>query len=209
MRTLTAASGLPAEEIEMKVALIQAFIPLGMQAVGETLEAEVTALASTWYCRTDGQAGDVHWRQQRGSVYLADQKLPIPMSRVRDRAANREVTLTTYEQLRHPRVVDAGLFRKILVASSAPSPPPAAEGGTARSRPRARTSSSTRITWPHSRQTGSRCRRRDSQPPVGARHTQLYSCKNFDRSWVRSVRAGPPKPTEHSRFDLSSFSGET
>jgi transposase-like protein len=115
VRASAAASGLPTEEIETKVALIQALIPLGLQAVGEALDAEVTALAGTRYCRTGGQAGVVRWGQQRGSVYLADQKLPIPVPRVRDRAANREVSLTTYEQLQRPRAADAGLFRKILV----------------------------------------------------------------------------------------------
>ena len=106
---------MPIEEIETTVALIQALIPLGLQAVGEALDAEVTALAGTRYCRTGGQAGVVRWGQQRGSVYLADQKLPIPVPRVRDRAANREVSLTTYEQLQRPRAADAGLFRRILV----------------------------------------------------------------------------------------------
>jgi putative transposase len=46
---------------------------------------------------------------------LADQKLPIPVPWVRDRAANREVSLTTYEQLHRPRAADAGWFRKVLV----------------------------------------------------------------------------------------------
>ena len=115
VRGSAAASGLPIEEIETTVALIQALIPLGLQAVGEALDAEVTALAGTRYRRTGGQAGVVRWGQQRGSVYLADQKLPIPVPRVRDRAANREGSLTTYEQLQRPRAADAGLFRKILV----------------------------------------------------------------------------------------------
>lgn len=113
--TASAAAGWPAEEIETKVALIQALIPLGLHAVGEALEAEVVALAGARYRRTGGQAGVVRWGQQRGSVYLADQKLPIPVPRVRDRAANREVALTTYEQLQRPRAADAGLFRKVLV----------------------------------------------------------------------------------------------
>ena len=115
VRASAAASGLPAKEIETKVALIQALIPLGLHAVGEELEAEVVALAGARYRRTGGQAGVVRWGQQRGSVYLADQKLPIPVPRVRDRAANREVSLTTYEQLQRPRAADAGLFRKVLV----------------------------------------------------------------------------------------------
>ena len=113
-----AAAGWPTEEIETKVALIQALIPLGLQAVAEALEAEVVALAGARYRRTGRPAGVVRWGQQRGSVYLADQKLPIHVPRVRDRAANREVALTTYEQLQHPRMADAGLFRKVLVGLS-------------------------------------------------------------------------------------------
>ena len=45
VRASAAASGLPTEEIDSTVALIQALIPLGLQAVGEALAAEVTALA--------------------------------------------------------------------------------------------------------------------------------------------------------------------
>jgi len=39
------ATGLASETLDPKVALIQALIPLGLQAVAETLEAEVVALA--------------------------------------------------------------------------------------------------------------------------------------------------------------------
>lgn len=115
VRASAAAAGLSAEEIDSTVALIQALIPLGLQAVGAALDAEVTAVAGARYRRTGGPAGVVCWGQQRGSGYLADQKLPIPVPRVRDRAANREVALTTYEQLQRPRAADVGLFRKILV----------------------------------------------------------------------------------------------
>ena len=91
VKASAAASGLPTEEIETTVALIQALIPLGLHAVGEALEAEVIALAGTRYRRTGGHAGVVRWGQQPGSVYLADQKLPVPVPRVRDRVANREI----------------------------------------------------------------------------------------------------------------------
>jgi len=53
-----AASGLPAGEIETKVALIQALIPLGPHAVGEAFEAEVVALAGH---ATVGRAGKQAW----------------------------------------------------------------------------------------------------------------------------------------------------
>lgn len=115
VRASAAASGLPTEEIDSTVALIPALIPLGLQAVGEALDAEVTAWAGLRYCRTGGRPGVVRWGQQPGSVYLADQKLPVPVPRVRDRVANREIPLTTYERLQVPRAADAGLFRKVLV----------------------------------------------------------------------------------------------
>ncbi|HEX5179798.1 MAG TPA: hypothetical protein VFW04_10735 [Gemmatimonadaceae bacterium] len=52
----------------------------------------------------------VRWGAQRGSVYLADQKLAIAVSRVQDPAAAREVPLTTYAALQQPRAHDVGLF---------------------------------------------------------------------------------------------------
>lgn len=96
------------------VALIQAVIPLGLQAVGDVLKKEVTDLAGDRYSRTGGQAGYVRWCRQRGSVYLLDQKLPVTYTRVRDRLRNVEVPLPTYQALGEPRAADAGLFRKVL-----------------------------------------------------------------------------------------------
>ena len=101
-------------DVESTVALIQALIPLRLQAVAEELDAEVTALAGERYRRTGGQLGLVRWSRQQGSVYLADQKLPITYTRVRDLPRRQEVPLQTYERLRAPRAADAGLFRKVL-----------------------------------------------------------------------------------------------
>ena len=96
------------------VALIQALVPLGLQAVGEVLETAVTKLAGERYSRTGGQPGLVRWGQQPGSVYLLDQKRPITYTRVRDRLRNVEVPLSTSQALGAPRAADAGLFRKVL-----------------------------------------------------------------------------------------------
>jgi transposase-like protein len=110
-----ALGAIPAvEDRASLVALIQTLIPLGLQAVGEVLEDEVTALAGAWYSRTGGQPGLVRWGQQQGSVYLQDQKLPILYPRVRDLTRKQEVPLATYAQLQTPRAADAGLFRKVL-----------------------------------------------------------------------------------------------
>ena len=109
------AAGWPAAERETTVALIQALIPLGLHAVGEALEAEVVAVAGGRYCRTGGSPGVARWGQQPGSVYLADQKVPIAVPRVRNRAATRAVPLVTSARRQQPRAADAGLFRKIRV----------------------------------------------------------------------------------------------
>jgi len=94
--------------------MIQALIPLGLRAVEEALQAEVAALAGARYAHNDGRPAVVRWGGQQGSVYLADQKLPITVPRVRDRAAGREIALTTYQQLQRPRAQDVGLFRRVL-----------------------------------------------------------------------------------------------
>src|SRR5665213_2508905 len=65
------------------LAMIQALIPLGLRAVEEALRAEVEALAGPRYAREDQRSAVVRWGAQRGSIYLADQKLPITVPRVR------------------------------------------------------------------------------------------------------------------------------
>lgn len=92
-----------AERVDSTMALIQALMPLGIKAVAEALEVDVTALAGEWYRRTGGQPGLVCWSRQRGSVYVTDQKLPIMYTRVRDLPRNREVPLVTYQRLQQPR----------------------------------------------------------------------------------------------------------
>jgi transposase-like protein len=47
-------------------------------------------------------------------VYLADQKLPIEVPRVRDQHRHVEVPLPTYERLQQPRTGDTGLLHKVL-----------------------------------------------------------------------------------------------
>ena len=105
---------IPLDDGTAMLALIQALIPLGLKAVQEALMQEVTALAGARYAHDDAHPALVRWGQQAGSVYLADQKLPIQVPRVRDRAAGREVALATYQQFQTPRALDVGLFRRVL-----------------------------------------------------------------------------------------------
>ncbi|MCO4098219.1 MAG: IS256 family transposase [Gemmatimonas sp.] len=104
----------PLEANSLALAMIQALIPLGLQAVEDALQQEVLALAGPRYAHADGRPGIARWGAQAGSVFLADQKLPIQVPRVRDRATNTEVPLATYAQLQTPRGQDVGLFRRVL-----------------------------------------------------------------------------------------------
>jgi putative transposase len=96
------------------LAMIRALIPLGLHAVEEALLAEVHTLAGPRYARADARPAVVRWGTQAGSIFLADQKLPITVPRVRDREAQCEVPLATYAALQTPRAHDVGLFRKVL-----------------------------------------------------------------------------------------------
>src|SRR3972149_5158284 len=60
-----------AASLDSRVALIQALIPLGLEAVGDVLQQEITALAGPRYQRSGGRPGYARWGSQRGSGYLA------------------------------------------------------------------------------------------------------------------------------------------
>ena len=87
---------------------------LGLRAVEEALQHEVAQLAGARYARDGGEPGLSRWGTQRGSVYLADQKVPVTVPRVRNVQAGVEVPLATYAQLQTPRAQDAGLFARVL-----------------------------------------------------------------------------------------------
>ena len=100
--------------LDMRVALIQSLIPLGLAAVEEQLQQEVAQLAGVRYARKADDQACRRWGQQKGSVYLADQKLPIQVPRVRNVKAQTEVPLATYEAFQQPRALDEGLLLKVL-----------------------------------------------------------------------------------------------
>ena len=108
------ASTTAAPDLDTRVALIQALIPVALERVQDELTADVKRLAGERYVRKDRLPGHVRWTHQRGSIYLADQKIPIAVPRVRDRLRNQEVLLPTYERLQQPRALDTGLLHKVL-----------------------------------------------------------------------------------------------
>lgn len=101
-------------EVDTRVALIQALIPVGLEAFHAELQRELVSLVGERYARTGRQPGLVRWSPQAGSIYLGEQKLPVTVPRVRDRQRNREVPLTTYQQFQTPRALDTGLLQRVL-----------------------------------------------------------------------------------------------
>jgi putative transposase len=103
-----------APDLDTRIALIQALIPVALEKVREELRADVERLAGERYVREGRVPGHVRWTAQRGSIYLADRKIPIEVPRVRDRLRNQEVPLPTYERLQEPRALDTGLLHRVL-----------------------------------------------------------------------------------------------
>ncbi len=99
------------EEFDVKMAIIQELIPLGLKAVVEELQAEVKQIAGDRYVRGGDNA---RWGKQNGSVYLRDQKFPIQVPRVRNIASNQEIQLTSYERLQKPFADDGQTVLKLL-----------------------------------------------------------------------------------------------
>ncbi len=102
------------EDVDVRVALIQSLIPLGLDAVEEILQNEVAALTGQRYTRKAGKTPNRRWGAQPGSVYLSDQKVPIAVPRVRDVEANEEVPLEVYHRLQCPRHMDEGLLLRVV-----------------------------------------------------------------------------------------------
>lgn len=99
--------------MDVKIALIQDLIPLGLMHIGEVLREEVERLAGDRYKR-NGLPGHARWTKQKGYVYIKDQRLPVVYQRVRDTRSNKEVPLISYERFQAPRDLDEALFRRVL-----------------------------------------------------------------------------------------------
>ena len=99
------------EDVDVKMAVIQELIPLGLKAVADELQNEVKRLAGKKHSRISNNA---RWGRQNGSVYLRDQKFPIKVPRVRDVELNQEVPLEAYRRLQSPFDDDKGALLRLL-----------------------------------------------------------------------------------------------
>ena len=58
-------------EVDTRVELIQALIPIGLEAVNEVLQQEVCQLAGERYSRAGGVPGHARWGVQRGCAVIS------------------------------------------------------------------------------------------------------------------------------------------
>ena len=108
------SAGYLQQPIETKVELIKALIPIGLLAVQQMLEEEVTCLAGERYSRE----GDYYRHGSNpGSVKLAGQRHAIRVPRLRNRAAE-EVSLSSWQGLKGSGEVDEVLLRRVLYGIS-------------------------------------------------------------------------------------------
>jgi len=92
-------------ELMAKIALIQTLIPMGLKAVEETLQAEVTGLAGPRYHNRENELG--RHGSNSGSVYVYDQKVRVAVPRVQHKVTGEEIGLGTYAAFQQPTTIDA------------------------------------------------------------------------------------------------------
>jgi transposase-like protein len=97
-------------DLETRLSVIQALIPLGLEAVADVLQQEVEQLAGVRYARKGSEQSHRRWGSQKGSVYLMDQKLPVDVPRVRDVESDTEVSLAAYRGI----AMDEKLLLRVL-----------------------------------------------------------------------------------------------
>jgi len=97
---------------EAKIAMIKMLIPLGLEAIKDTLQQEVEALAGQRYERDDSPIK--RWGSNPGSAFLGNQKVEISVPRVRNTVTNEEVPLKSYEALQRPSVIDNSILSMVI-----------------------------------------------------------------------------------------------
>lgn len=104
-------------EVDAKVQMIRALVPLGLMHVHELLDEEVTALAGERYARKGESERGTRYGSNPGTVRLAGQRVPIRVPRVRGRNGG-EIPLRSYETLQQGGEPNELLLRRVLYGIS-------------------------------------------------------------------------------------------
>lgn len=98
--------------------LIQQLIPLGLAAVNDVLQAEVTRLVGGASHERTGSPVS-RWGSNQGSVVLGGQKVSVSVPRVRDTASSKELPLESYQELKNSSGFDERVFSQLINGLSA------------------------------------------------------------------------------------------
>jgi len=103
-------------ELETRLEMIRALVPLGLAEIYRTLNEELEELAGERYARKGEEFAGSRYGSNRGSVRLGGQRVPIRVPRVRGQ--DGEIPLVAYRKLRGTGEVDELLFRRVLYGIS-------------------------------------------------------------------------------------------
>lgn len=103
-------------EMDARIELIRALIPIGLAYVQDELDREVVALAGARYSRGDAEEAVHRHGTNPGSIRLAGRKVPVRVPRLR--GPDGEVQLASYADLHRGGDLDEDLFRRVLYGVS-------------------------------------------------------------------------------------------
>ena len=105
-------------DVDAKVEMIRALVPLGLMHVQELLDDEVTELAGARHARKESLVRGRRHGSNPGTVRLAGQRVPLRVPRVRS-VAGGEIPLRSYEAAREDsQVNDLVLLKRVLYGIS-------------------------------------------------------------------------------------------
>lgn len=105
-------------DMNSKVELIQALIPLGLMFVSGMLESEVEKLAGKRYSRVEGDPEIDRYGSNRSSVKLGGQRHSVRVPRLRNTQTNSEVPLESWQAVKGTGDVNETLLRRVLYGIS-------------------------------------------------------------------------------------------
>ncbi len=104
------------QDINTRLELIRALIPIGLCAVYEELDREVRELAGQSYKRKGNSQKNYRYGSNPGSIKLAGQRVPVKVPRIR--GPEGEVRLQSYDNLHHGEELNEMMFRQVLYGIS-------------------------------------------------------------------------------------------
>ena len=96
---------------ENRLAMIQALIPIALEAVEKALQNEISELAGERYSRGSEIS---RYGSNPGSIFLGDQKVKLQVPRARNSRTNEESVLSTYSTLQNAQRLDDMAFSRVM-----------------------------------------------------------------------------------------------